>query len=502
MDSYRLEMKGICKSFPGVQALDNAMLAVKPGEVQALLGINGAGKSTMIKVLSGVYTKDSGDIYLDGQHIDINSPLDAINCGIATVYQDPEMISSFSGIENIFLGREHGGEEGFGVLNRKSMYERAMKILEKVPVEIDLEKKIEDMSQVEKEIVAILRALSQESTVLVLDEPTSILTQTEKKILFDLVRVLKNQGTSILFITHRLEEVFEIADRLTVFRDGKNVATQNVSESAGNQMKIAELMLGKELKNLYPEKDSSKGEEILEIRNLSLDSAFKNISFKARKGEILGIFGLVGSGLEELANSLFGIYPDVEGEIFIKGKKTSIKKPSKMIKKGVFLIPADRRKEGLISDEPIFFNTSISGLNKVSGIFDLVRKRKESEKVTGLVTKLDLRPGNIETLVSNLSGGNQQKVVFCKGLFTDSQIYIIAEPTVGVDVGAKYEIYKLIRELSKDNAVVVLSSDCEEIYGVCDKALCLFEGENVLETDIEDISLERMLLYGVTGVQN
>ena len=232
LNPYRLEMRGIYKSFPGVQALDNARLEVRPGEVQALLGVNGAGKSTMIKVLSGVYSRDAGEIYLDGNKIEINSPLDAINLGIATVYQDPEMIASFSGIENIFLGHENTGETGIGVINRKKMYERALEILEKVPVNIDLEKKVEDMSQVEKEIVAILRALSQESTVLVLDEPTSILTQTEKKVLFELVRVLKKHGTSILFITHRLEEVFEIADRLTVFRDGRNVATQDVSENA------------------------------------------------------------------------------------------------------------------------------------------------------------------------------------------------------------------------------------------------------------------------------
>ena len=260
-------------------------------------------------------------------------------------------------------------------------------------------------------------------------------------------------------------------------------------------------MLGKELKNLYPEKDSHKGEELFKINNFTLDSVFSNISFEVRKGEILGIFGLVGSGLQELANSLFGIYPEVKGDMFIKGRKTSVRKPSRMIKEGLFLIPADRRKEGLISDEPIFYNVSLSGLGKVSGLFDLVKRNKENKRVTELVRKLELRPGKIETMTSNLSGGNQQKVVFCKGLFTDSKIYIIAEPTVGVDVGAKYEIYKLIRELSKENAVIVLSSDCEEIYGICDKAICLFEGEKVLETDIENISLERMLLYGVTGVQ-
>jgi ABC-type sugar transport system ATPase subunit len=278
-------MEGIKKEFPGVRALDGVDFYLKPGEVHALLGINGAGKSTLIKILSGVYTKDEGVIFLDENQIEINSPQDAMKHGIATVYQDPQMIPSFTGYENIFLGFETDGKGTFTRIDRKKLNEKAERILERFPVDIDLTKPVLQLTAVEQEIIAILRALSREMSVLVLDEPTSILTETEKQVLFGLIRVLKKQGVSIIYISHRLEEIYQIVDRLTIIRDGRNVATLSAQDKAADHMSIAELMLGEKMDQIYPDKEKDSGEEILSVKGLSLEDRFQDVSFAAKKGE-------------------------------------------------------------------------------------------------------------------------------------------------------------------------------------------------------------------------
>ena len=307
-------MTGIEKAFPGVKALDGAEFTLNPGEVHALLGINGAGKSTLIKVLSGVYSKDSGDILLDGQKIQIEKPQDAMDHGIATVYQDPQMVPSFSGYENIYLGFETDKRGHFNRIDRKGLRKRAEELLARFPVDVDLAKSVSQLGAVEREIVAILRAISRDMSILVLDEPTSILTETETQVLFKLIDMLKESGVSIIYITHRLEEVYQKADRLTVFRDGKNVATLTADDQNADPMAIAELMLGKKIENIYPSKSPQAGEVIFEAMGLSLQSRFEDVSFQAKKGEILGIFGLVGSGVDELSKVLFGIHPKSSGQ--------------------------------------------------------------------------------------------------------------------------------------------------------------------------------------------
>jgi ABC-type sugar transport system ATPase subunit len=493
-------MKGIVKEFPGVKALDGVDFELKSGEVHALLGINGAGKSTLIKILSGVYQKDAGSIYLDDNRIEINNAQDAIKHGIATVYQDPQMISTFTGYENIYLGSENEKKGIFSRINRKKLREKAEKLLERFPVDIDLTRPVIDLSAIEKEIIAVLRALSKDMSVLVLDEPTSILTEKETEVLFSLIRLLKDRGVSIIYITHRLKEIYQIADRLTVLQDGKNVATLDTNaDDSDNHMAIAELMLGKKLDKVYPERGKNPGQEIFSIKDLSLNGTFRNVNFSVRKGEIVGIFGLVGSGAEELSKVLFGVIPKTSGTFRLNDREIRLRSSSEAIEQGIFLIPGDRRQEGQISDEPVFFNVSLSNLKKISGLLGLIHRKSENLSVQKLVDQVKVAPRDIHQNVSSLSGGNQQKVVISKGLFSDAEVYIFAEPTVGVDVGSKTGIYNLIRDLADEKGIIIISSDCEEVYGMCDRAIVLYKGEVVMHKKIHDCRLEEMLLCGVTG---
>lgn len=490
-------MKGIKKEFPGVKALDGVDFYLKPGEVHALLGINGAGKSTLIKILSGVYTKDKGTIFLDGNQIEINSPQDAMDHGIATVYQDPQMIPSFTGYENIFLGFETEGKGTFTRIDRKKLHEKAERILERFPVDIDLTRPVLQLTAVEQEIIAILRALSREMSVLVLDEPTSILTENEKQVLFGLIHVLKKQAVSIIYISHRLEEIYQVVDRLTIIRDGRNVATLRAKDKDADHMAIAELMLGEKMDQIYPAKGKVSGEEILSVNGLSLEGRFQDVSFAASKGEILGIFGLVGSGTEELAKVLFGLFPSTKGKIQIHGGEIRFRSAREAIQNGIFLIPGDRRVEGLIDVQPISFNISLASLKRIANFLGLVRHKQEKRETYALVEQLALTPPDVNLKVSFLSGGNQQKVVICKGLFAEAEIYIFFEPTAGVDVGTKTGIYSLIRELSKGAVVILISSDCEEVAGVCDRVMTMFKGKVTMDEDVDRVSPEEILLCGI-----
>ncbi|UCF83451.1 MAG: sugar ABC transporter ATP-binding protein [Desulfobacteraceae bacterium] len=499
MTDYRLEMKGISKAFFGVKALDGVDFELKPGEIHALLGINGAGKSTLIKILSGTYHKDAGAIILDGQTIEINSPQDAMNQGIATVYQDPEMISSFTGYENIFLGFETEKKGSFARIDRKKLHAKAQRILKQFPAKVDLTRPVLELNAVEQEIIAILRALSRKMVVLVLDEPTSILTENEKQVLFRLMDLLKERGIAIIYISHRLEEIFQVADRLTVIRDGQNVATMEAKELGADHMAIAELMLGEKMDHLYPVKTPSVGEEMLAVSGLSFEDRFQDISFSARIGQILGIFGLVGSGVEELAKVIFGLVPSTRGKLQIRGRDIQLRSPRDAIKNGIFLIPSDRRREGLIDVQPLAFNVSLASLRRVVNFFGFIRRKKEKKEVFELIEQLAITPADVNLKVSYLSGGNQQKVVISKGLFTEAQIYIFLEPTAGVDVGAKAGIYNLIRKLSDGAAVILISSDCEEISGMCDHVMAMFKGRVTLDEAVGRVTPEEILLCGVKG---
>jgi ABC-type sugar transport system ATPase subunit len=498
MAQYRLKMENISKSFASMQALANVDFLLKEGEVHALLGMNGAGKSTLVRILSGVINRNSGMIFIDDKEAHINSVQDAKDCGIATVYQHPNLVYTFTGYENIYLGAE---SESFFV-NREQMKKKAQELARVNKVNIDVTKMVGYMKPVERELICILNALSKESKILILDEPTSILTEKEKDILFDLVREIKSKGVSVIFVTHRLDEVNEICDSITVFRDGKNIQSVPVGQGLDSAY-IAEIMLGRSLDKFYPPKGTVPLREVvLETQHLSLSRRFENIQMKANKNEILGIFGLIGSGIDELSKVLFGAVMPSSGTIFLKGQEKKFKSPKHAIKNKVFLIPGDRATEGFVGDQGIDNNITMPKINKITyRLFGLINEKIKKKDAEKLVNDLSIATPSIKKWVSELSGGNQQKVVVAKGLYTDADVYIFSEPTVGVDIGAKYNIYEIMRELSKTSAVILISSDIEEIYGMSDRVMVLNQGKITLERKTDDISMNTLLVHAVSNVQ-
>jgi ABC-type sugar transport system ATPase subunit len=356
------------------------------------------------------------------------------------------------------------------------------------------------MKPVERELICILNALSKESKILILDEPTSILTEKEKDILFDVVRELKAKGVSVVFVTHRLDEVNEICDQITVFRDGKNVESVSVGKGLDSSY-IAKLMLGRSLEKFYPPKGiEAPGDVVLEIQNLTLNRRFDNISFKAKKNEVLGIFGLVGSGIDELSKVIFGAVSPSQGKVFLRGKEVKIKSPKIAIKNRIFLVPSDRQLEGFIGDQGIDSNITLPKMEKITyKVFGLINESAKRKDSTKLVKDLSIMTPHVKKVVSELSGGNQQKVVVAKGLYTDADIYIFSEPTIGVDVGAKYSIYGIMRELSKVSAVILISSDIEEVYGMSDRVMVLNQGKTKIETKTDEITINEILVHAVSN---
>ena len=495
MENARLEIRGVNKQFTAVKALDNADFSLQPGEVHALLGINGAGKSTLIKVISGIYTKDSGEIYKDGKQVSIQNPQDAIRLGISTVYQDPQMVESFTGYENIYLGEENRKKGFLTPMSRGEMKKRARELLKEYPLQIDIEKPVYLLSAIEREILAVLRALSKKCDVLILDEPTSILTEKEKHDLFDFIRELKKKGVSIIYITHHLDEVEMICDAFTVFRGGRNIAHEQVADGKVDARHIAELMLGEKLEQLYPVKTRKYlGEEVLRAENIDLRGKLHNISLKLHKGEILGMFGLVGSGIDEISKILYGAMYFNSGEIFLHGKKTELKDTHDAIEKGIYLVPGDRKAEGMIGNLEIAQNITLAKLSRISGRSGLIDRKKELSLAEGLKEKLSIATPDVFKKAGALSGGNQQKVVIGKGLFSQAQVYIFTEPTVGVDVGAKSGIYETMRELAKTAAVLIISSDPEEVLGNADRVMVVNQGRITLSCADDGTTLQEMLV--------
>lgn len=499
MGNTILKMDGITKQFPGVLALDKASFELTRGEVHALLGINGAGKSTLIKVLSGINQIEGGKIWIDGKAVEIDGTTAARKLGVATVYQAPEMVPSFSGYENVFLGNESTRSGFFSYIDRQELRRHANEVLKQFPIDVDLDRPVSELAPIEREAVSILRALVLEDIkILILDEPTSILSHREIQILFSLIRSLKEQGVSIIYVTHNLNEVFEITDRFTVFRAGQNVGTFPSDKATYSHNDIAELMLGNKLQSVYPEASESYGETLFAIEDLAYGQVFEDVTFEVRRNEIVGIFGLVGSGLDELCKTMFGDLRADTGEIRIAGVPQNFRSCADAIDAGIFLVPADRHTEGYFSDESIAFNTTISNLPGVSSR-GIVRRKAETNATLALIDELKLAPGDPHGNISKLSGGNQQKAVMAKGFFTDSSVYIFAEPTVGVDIGAKALIYHAIRDLSTRCATIVASSDVEEVYGIADRILVVYEGKVVLNATKTDVSLDDVLVCGLTG---
>ncbi|EPX75716.1 sugar ABC transporter ATP-binding protein [Salipiger mucosus] len=494
-----LAMRGIDKRFGDVRALNDVDFELEAGEIHALLGVNGAGKSTLIKILSGVYSKDAGSIRIDGEEFALGSPRAAIEAGIAVVQQHPELVGDLTGAENIFLGQEHRRSGLFSPVNGQDIRRRAAALLERFPIDVDLDRAVDDMPAVDREIVAILHALRLENArILILDEPTSTLTEREKESLFEMMQTLKAQGLAIIYITHHLDEVFEIADRFTVFRGGRRVATHGVAEAQREGISIPNLMLDSVAGDIFPPRsDRVDGEVVFEARDLSRQGEFEDVSFSARKGEILGIFGLVGSGVDELSKALFGVLRPDSGELHLNGRRVRFRSPAQALKAGIFLVPGDRRTEGLSMDENVIFNTTVANLGRASlgGFMRFGRNRRDSG---ALAERVDLQPRKLDRPLRGYSGGNQQKVVIAKGLYREADVYIFVEPTVGVDIGARAKIYTLMRELSDRAAVIVISSDCDEVFGVADRTVALYKGAPI-GAPSREITRDHLLHAGIMG---
>lgn len=491
-----LRMEGISKRFPGVQALNNVEFEVERGEIHALVGENGAGKSTLMKVLMGVYPKDSGRVLLDGKEIHVSNPKEAENLGISMIFQEFNLLPHLTVGENIFLTRLP--RKGLlRVVDWKKLWDDSFEILSKLEVLVDPRSQVKDLSVAEMQMVEIAKALSMNAKVLIMDEPTSALTHGEIKRLFAQMRRLKDQGVAIVFISHRLEEVKEISDRITVLRDGHKVATVKTSDVTEEE--IAEMMVGREVKTLFPKTEVQKGDVLLEVRNLTRRGVFENISFCLRKGEILGIYGLVGAGRTELVRSIFGEDPVDGGEVLLEGRRVAIKHPKDAVDLGIGLVPENRASQGLLLNMSVRENIALPNLAKFSrsGWISGFRERIAVQKQ---VQTLGVKTPSLDQKVLYLSGGNQQKVVLAKWLERNPRVLILDEPTRGIDVGAKAEVHALMNSLAERGiGIIMISSELPEILGMSDRILVVRKGRIVAEFSREEASPQKIVLAAAGG---
>jgi len=492
-----LEAKSLTKRFPGVLAVDNVNFDLLKGEIHGLVGENGAGKSTFVKMLDGSYRPDEGKVILNGQEIKLNSPQEANQKGIGMVYQELMLLPHLSVAENICLS--------WLILEKKKridwkeLYDIASKQLKKLGIDYNVREKVSNLTVAQQQIISIARALASNCQLLILDEPTSALSTKDVNNLFQVMKKLKKQGVAIIFISHRLEEVLEIADRLTVLRDSRKIGTFHIGDLTED--KIAELIVGRPVRDKYPKSNiTALDEELLRLENIKVKDKLFNTSLYLRKGEILGIVGALGAGKTELALILFGAYKiRSEGKIFFENKKLLVKSPENAIKKGIALVPEDRRGSGLILNNGVRFNISLPILGKINKL-GFIKTKKEKNITKDFVKKLKINCTSIEQIVETLSGGNQQKVVLSKCLAAQAKLVIMDEPTRGIDVGAKVEIYKLINELAqKGVSVILLSSEVPEIYGMSDRIIVLHRGKIVKEVNHDqtnELEIQRLVLSG------
>ncbi|MCS6846072.1 MAG: sugar ABC transporter ATP-binding protein [Caldilineales bacterium] len=467
-----LVMEHISKSFPGVKALDDVRLTVRRGTVHALMGENGAGKSTLMKVLVGMYTPDSGSILFQGQPVTIDKPETALNLGISMIHQELSPVPYMTVAENIFLGREPVGK--FGLIDKRKMIADTRALLERLDINLDPSALMRDLSVANTQMVEIAKAISYDATLIIMDEPTSAITEREVAHLFQLIRGLKERGVAIIYITHKMDEVFEIADEITVLRDGRHVATVPASQVDRNSL-IA-MMVGRELTNIFPKEEAPIGEVVLSVRNLCRNGVVKDVSFDVRRGEILGIAGLMGSGRTEVIETIFGIKKADSGEIRIKGQKVQINSPADAIAHGMALLTEDRKRTGIMGVLPVRDNMMIASLETYS-LAGFLNKRLINETCEREKRRLDIKTPSMEQLIKFLSGGNQQKVLVSRWLLTAPDILILDEPTRGIDVGAKSEIHRLMCKLAQEGkAIVMISSELPEILGMSDRVLVMHEG--------------------------
>lgn len=484
-----LKMQNISKSFPGVKALDDVHLNVYAGEVMALLGENGAGKSTLMKILSGVYKKDAGSIIYKGQEIEVSSPAESTRMGIAIIHQELNLIDHMKVYENVYLGREL--TNSLGILNKSEMIKNTKRVLEKLNIDIDPNDKVGSLSIAQQQMVEIAKALLVDANIIILDEPTDTLTDNEADVLFSIINELKEQKIGIVFISHKLDEIFKICDRVTVLRDGKFIDERLVSEI--DEDLIIKMMVGRDLEEQYPHVDV-EGKEMLRLENLK-NKYIDDVSFTVNSGEIVGISGLVGAGRTELAKTIFGAYKLDSGSIYLDGEALSIKSPKEALDKGIVYVSEDRKGESLIISMGVTENITLSALNKFIKKL-AISNSKERQAAKDYVEKIRIKTPNLKQKVKNLSGGNQQKVAIAKSLLTEPKLLILDEPTRGIDVGARREIYEILNDIKKENkAIMIISSDMQEVLGVCDRIIVMNDGRKKAELTREEASQEKIMSY-------
>lgn len=485
-----LEMRGISKTFPGVQALDKVDVVVRRGEVHCLLGENGAGKSTLIKILAGAYEKDEGEIILRGQKVEHLNPFISQQLGISVIYQELELIPYLSVAENILLGNAPQALPG-GFISWKKMYQQAQKILDDLGVDISPRAIVKDLGVAQQQMTEIAKALSRNADIIVMDEPTSALTDKEIPQLFEAIRRVRAQNRSVIYISHRLQELSEIGDVATVLRDGQLVGTVPAKETSMDQ--LIKMMVGRELKEKFPKQEVQLGDEVLRVENLNRAGLLRNISFSLRRGEILGVAGLVGSGRTEMARAIFGADPIDSGDIHVEGRKVKINSPVDAINAGIGFLTEDRKGQGLVLVQSVKNNITLASLPRFSP-HTFIRSAEEFRAGAELVKSLDVRTPSLTQQVQFLSGGNQQKVVIAKWLCGRSKILIFDEPTRGIDVGAKVEVYQLMNELVRQGVgIIMISSELPEVLGMSDRILVMRQGEIAGEYSREEATQEVLL---------
>ncbi len=491
-----LEMRGITKTYPGVKALQNVNLEVRPGEVHALLGENGAGKSTLMKILAGAQPMDSGEILIHGEQVHIDSPQRAMALGVSIIYQEFNLVPFLNAAENIFLGREpRAAIPGF--VDFRTMYREAQDIIDRLGVKLSVRTPVNRLSIAQQQMVEIAKATSKKSRIIIMDEPSATLTDHELKSLFSLIRQLRDEGVAVVYISHRLEELGEICNRLTVLRDGQWIATRDVKDT--DREEIIRLMVGRELTQMIPKEAATIKEPALVVRGLSRKGVLHDISLTARRGEVVGIAGLVGAGRTELARAIFGADRIDAGTIELLGKTVKIRSPQDAIKLGVGLVTEDRKAQGLVLGMAVRENITLANLGALS-VFNFIQAGRERDVARKYVTDLQVKTPSIEQTVQNLSGGNQQKVVLAKWLFTDSKVLIFDEPTRGIDVGAKTEIYQLMNQLARDGvAIIMISSELPEVLGMSDRILVMHGGRIAGELSRAEATQEKIMHLATGG---
>ncbi|MBQ3567541.1 MAG: sugar ABC transporter ATP-binding protein [Anaerotignum sp.] len=468
-----IEMKGIDKAFGSNQVLKNAGFYLKDGEVHALMGENGAGKSTLMKILTGVYTRDAGTVLVDGKEVVYKNPQEAEKAGIVFIYQELNVLFDLTVEENLFMGKEI--TKGFGICDRKAMRAKAQEVMDKMGVNIPVNAVMSDLSVGQQQMVEICKALMADAKVIIMDEPTAALTASETRGLFEVINSLRKKGVSIVYISHRMEEIFELCDRITVLRDGEYVGTENIAEIDLDH--VVQMMIGRTIGERFPKRESHIGEEVLRVEGLTSGKLFKDVHFDVKAGEVLGVSGLMGAGRTEIMQAIFGNLPLDAGKIFIEGKEVTIKNPRQAIANGIGFITEDRKVEGLLLEKSIAENIHIANLGKVSNGF-VLNKDKQLALVKKGIEEFKVRCFGPEHECGNLSGGNQQKIVLAKWVYTDPKILILDEPTRGVDIGAKKEIYNIINQMAAEGvAVIMVSSELPEVLGMSDRIAVVHEGK-------------------------